>query len=102
MVGQLRHTVALGTDVFGNLQRMDNALETLPVKKNSCHDKLEELQNQLETAKVEVERPFPREDELRQKTARLEELNALLNMDEKGDDDEKEAAEKQNNQEQER
>ena len=102
MVGQLRHTVALGTDVFGNLQRMDNALETLPVKKNSCHDKLEELQNQLETAKVEVERPFSREDELRQKTARLEELNALLNMDEKGGDDEKEAAEKQNNQEQER
>ena len=87
MVGQLRHTVALGTDVFGNLQRMDNALETLPVKEHSCRDKLEELQNQLETAKVEVQRPFPREDELRQKTARLEELNALLNMDGKEKDD---------------
>lgn len=84
MIGQLRHMVTLGTDVFGNIQRMDNALETLPVKEQTCRDRLGELQTQMETAKTEVERPFAREDELRQKTARLEELNALLNMDNKG------------------
>ena len=81
MIGQLRHVVTLGTDVFGNIQRMDNLLETLPVKEQACREKLSELHNQLETAKVEVQKPFPREEELKAKLARLEELNALLNMD---------------------
>jgi len=81
MVGQLRHVVTLGTDVFGNIQRMDNLLETLPVKEQTCREKLSDLHNQLKTAKVEVLKPFPREDELKTKLARLEELNALLNMD---------------------
>lgn len=81
MVGALRHAVTLGTDVFGNLQRMDNYLETLPVKEQTCREHLNDLRNQLETAKTEVEKPFPREEELKAKTARLEELNALLNMD---------------------
>ena len=81
MIGQLRHMVTLGTDVFGNIQRMDNALDTLPIKEQACREKLSDLQTQLETAKVEVQKPFAREEELKSKTARLEELNALLNLD---------------------
>ena len=83
MIGQLRHTVTLGTDVFGNLQRMDNALEGLPLKEQTCREQLSNLQTQLETAKAEVQKPFPRETELNTKTARLEELNTLLNLDHK-------------------
>ena len=83
MIGQLRHTVTLGTDVFGNLQRMDNALEALPLKQQTCRERLSDLQAQLKTAKVEVQKPFPREEELKTKTARLEELNSLLNLDHK-------------------
>ena len=81
MIGQLRHVVTLGTDVFGNIQRMDNLLESLPLKEQAYREKLSDLHNQLETAKVEVLKPFPREEELQAKLARLEELNALLNMD---------------------
>lgn len=81
MIGQLRHVMTLGTDVFGNIQRMDNLLESLPLKEQACREKLSDLHNQLETAKVEVLKPFPREEELQTKLARLEELNALLNMD---------------------
>lgn len=81
MIGQLRHVVTLGTDVFGNIQRMDNLLEALPLKEQACREKLSDLHNQLETAKVEVQKPFPREEELKTKLARLEELNTLLNMD---------------------
>ena len=83
MIGRLRHTVTLGTDVFGNLQRMDNALEGLPIKEQTCREQLSNLQTQLETAKAEVQKPFPREAELTTKTARLEELNSLLNLDHK-------------------
>ena len=83
MIGQLRHTVTLGTDVFGNLQRMDNALEGLPIKEQACREQLSNLQTQLETAKAEVQKPFPREEELTTKTARLKELNTLLNLDHK-------------------
>ena len=83
MIGQLCHTVTLGTDVFGNLQRMDNALEGLPIKEQACREQLSNLQTQLETAKAEVQKPFPRETELNTKTARLEELNSLLNLDHK-------------------
>ena len=81
MIGQLHHVVTLGTDVFGNIQRMDNLLESLPLKEQACREKLSDLHNQLETAKIEVLKPFPREEELQAKLARLEELNALLNMD---------------------
>ena len=86
MIGQLRHVVTLGTDVFGNIQRMDNLLESLPLKEQACREKLSDLHNQLETAKVEVLKPFPREEELQTKLARLEELNALLNMDKREPD----------------
>ena len=81
MIGQLRHMATLGTDVFGNIQRMDNLLESLPLKEQAYREKLSDLHNQLETARVEVLKPFPREEELQAKLARLEELNALLNMD---------------------
>lgn len=81
MIGQLRHVVTLGTDVFGNIQRMDNLLESLPVKEQACREKLSELHSQLKTAKAEVLKPFPREEELKAKLLRLEELNALLNID---------------------
>ena len=81
MIGQLRHVVTMGTDVFGNIQRMDNLLESLPVKEQACREKLSELHSQLETAKAEVLKPFPREEELKAKLLRLEELNALLNID---------------------
>ena len=90
MAGQLRHIVTLGTDVFGNLQRMDNALEALPIKEQTCREQLANLQTQLETAKTEVQKPFLREEELKAKTARLEELNALLNMDNKEPEPEQE------------
>ena len=81
MIGQLRHVVTPGTDVLGNIQRMDNLLESLPVKEQACREKLSELHSQLETAKAEVLKPFPREEELKAKLLRLEELNALLNID---------------------
>ena len=55
MIGQLRHVVTLGTDVFGNIQRMDNLLESLPVKEQACREKLSELHAQLETAKAELD-----------------------------------------------
>lgn len=57
------------------------------MKEQTCREQLSDLQAQLETAKVEVEKPFPREEELKTKTARLEELNALLNMDEHDKED---------------
>lgn len=79
--GKLRNPVTLGADIFGNIQRMDNAMEQYPAKEQSCLEHLEELQKQLETAKIEVQKEFTKEKELKDKTARLEELNALLNLD---------------------
>lgn len=83
MEGKQRYKVELGSDVFGNIQRMDNFLEALPVRENNCKQKLEELEKQLETAKVEVKKEFEKEDELAEKSKRLEELNVLLNEDNK-------------------
>lgn len=83
LAGKIRHLVPLGTDVLGNIQRLDNALGQYPEKEQACRERLEELQRQLDTAKQEVEKPFAKELELQQKAARLEELNALLNLDEK-------------------
>ena len=78
---ELRHTVTLGTDTYGNLQRIDNALEGLESRLKDYEQALEDTKAQLETAKVEVQKPFAQEKELATKSARLEELNALLNMD---------------------
>ena len=83
--GQLSHEVEIGADPLGNLQRLTNALEAMPGKVADVEQKLNNVEHQLETAKVEVTKPFPQEAELSEKLERLAELNALLNMDEKGD-----------------
>lgn len=81
--GTLSHTVTLGADVFGNITRLDNALENLAGNLDGERAKLEEAKVQLENARTELAAPFAREEELTEKTARLKELNILLNMDEK-------------------
>lgn len=78
---ELRHTVTLGTDIFGNIQRLDNAMNSFQEKLTACEAQLENTKVQLENAKLEVQKPFPQEDELKTKTARLNELNAMLNLD---------------------
>ena len=83
--GQLSHEVEIGADPLGNLQRLSNALDGLSGKMADVEQKLANVEHQLETAKVEVTKPFPQEAELSEKLERLAELNALLNMDEKGD-----------------
>ena len=78
---ELRHTVTLGTDIFGNIQRLDNALNSFQEKLTACEAQLGNTKVQLENAKLEVQKPFPQEEELKSKTARLNELNAMLNLD---------------------
>lgn len=78
---QLRHTVTLGMDVMGNIQRIDNVLNDFPAQRQKCKARLENVRTQLANAKAEVEKPFPQENELKEKTARLNELNILLNLD---------------------
>ena len=84
--GSISHEVEIGTDPLGNLQRLSNALEGMNKRMEEVAQKLENVEHQLETAKVEVTKPFPQEAELAEKLERLTELNALLNMDEKGGD----------------
>lgn len=83
LIHQLRHTVTLGTDIFGNIQRLDNTLSSFEERMTACANQLENTRVQLENAKAEVQKPFPQEEELAAKTARLNELNALLNLDKK-------------------
>lgn len=78
---ELRYTVSLGTDVFGNLQRLDNALDGLAARIADAEQELEGVRSQLNNAKADVEKPFPQEEELKEKSARLDELNIRLNMD---------------------
>jgi hypothetical protein len=79
--GALSHTVSLGTDIVGNLSRIDNALERFSEHKGYDERELAETRQQMENAKAEVERPFPQEAELAEKTARLNEVNIELNLD---------------------
>lgn len=79
--GALTYKVGLGTDVFGNIQRIDNLLESMPTRQIEYKEKLKNLEIQVENAKQEVAKSFPREDELKEKSARLDHLNILLNMD---------------------
>lgn len=81
--GNQKYQVTLGTDIHGNITRIDNALNGLEDKQAGCRDKLSEIKAQYENAKKEVQKPFSREEELREKSERLEELNALLSLDEK-------------------
>lgn len=81
--GTRRYHVPLGTDIFGNITRIDNEIEKIPDKLERCREKLNTLRGQLETAKAEAKKEFSKEKELSEKVARLGELNALLDMDKK-------------------
>ena len=81
--GQMTHRVTLGKDPRGNLTRIDNALNGMADRLATVQSKLESLYSQMETAKTELGKPFPQEDELRVKSARLAELNIALNIDDK-------------------
>jgi len=82
----MSHPMEVGSDPLGNITRINNVLEAMPTQLEEAQTKLSNVEHQLETAKVEVDKPFPQEAELSEKLERLAELNALLNMDEKGDD----------------
>ncbi|HMM31466.1 MAG TPA: helicase, partial [Clostridia bacterium] len=81
--GALSHTIILGGDIHGNIQRIDNTLEALPKWLTNYEKALSDVQHQIENAKAELAKPFAQEDELREKLARLTELDVLLNMDKK-------------------
>ena len=81
--GQMSHRVELGKDARGNLTRIDNVLNAIPARLNSQKVYLENLYAQMEAAKTELGKPFPQEEELRVKSARLAELNEELNIDDK-------------------
>ena len=81
--GQLTHTASLGTDIHGNITRLDNALNGLENRLQEHRDRLENTKTQMEAAKADAAKPFPREQELQEKSKRLAELTKLLKMDEK-------------------
>jgi len=83
---QMRHMVALGSDANGSITRLDHALENIEKKLHTAKEQYENILKQYETAKQEVKKPFVSEEELQQKTRRLDELNILLNMDEKSNE----------------
>ena len=81
--GKMNHRVTLGKDARGNLTRIDNTLNAMPDRLQNVRNTLDALTAQMETAKAELGKPFPQEDELRTKSARLAELNAELNIDDR-------------------
>ena len=81
--GKMNHRVTLGKDARGNLTRIDNVLNAMPDRLQNVRNTLDALTAQMETAKAELGKPFPQEDELRTKSARLAELNAELNIDDR-------------------
>lgn len=83
--GDMSHPIEIGVDPFGNLTRINNALEAMPAELEEAQTKLANVEHQLETAKIEVNKPFLQEAELSEKLERLAELDALLNMGEKED-----------------
>ena len=91
--GAVTHTVTLGTNASGNFIRMDHVIADLEKQKETAEIQLENLKNQEEAAKEEVKKPFPQEKELAEKSARLAELDAALNMDEDPMEEEKEEPE---------
>ena len=91
--GQRRYPVALGTDPLGNIIRLDNSLNNFPERINSAENELATLHQQQAAAQIEVEKPFPQEEELAEKSARLAELNAQLDVDEKSHDPEQDEEE---------
>ena len=93
--GQRRYPVALGTDPLGNIIRLDNSLNNFPERINSAENELATLHQQQAAAQIEVEKPFPQEEELAEKSARLAELNAQLDVDEKSHDPEQDEEEQE-------
>lgn len=81
--GKGTYKVPLGTDIYGNITRLDNKMNELPDNLSRCREQLETAKSQLETAKAEAQKEFPQEQELAEKVARLGELNVLLDMDKK-------------------
>ena len=81
--GETSRDVPLGDDAHGNIVRIDNGIERFEEALADTKNSLENMEKQFETAKQEIEKPFAKEEELRAKTARLDELNILLNMDKK-------------------
>jgi len=88
--GQRKYTVPLGTDPLGNIIRLDNSLNNFPERITSAENELDTLHQQQAAAQIEVEKPFPQEEELAEKSARLAELNAQLDVDEKSHEPEQE------------
>lgn len=84
--GKCSYKLEIGKDPVGNMQRIHNTLSSIDRKLAESEQKLETVQQQLATAQEEVKKPFPKEAELNEKMERLSELNALLNMDEKGNE----------------
>ena len=94
--GTTHLTAPIGSDIFGNILRLDHLLDGMEDRMRACKEQLENTKLQLENAKLEVDKPFPQEEELKTKSARLDELNILLNLDKReneivdGDRDEQE------------
>jgi hypothetical protein len=82
--GAMTYQIELGTDTFGNITRIDNALDKLPERLEGAKSQLENINRQVEAAKVELSHPFEQENELQEKEARLALLNADLNIDGNG------------------
>jgi hypothetical protein len=85
--GEMTHRVPIGTSAAGNIQRLDNALAGIPARLEKTEQQLDNLRSQQEAAQAELGKPFPQEAELAEKSARLAELDALLNMDDRENDD---------------
>ncbi len=92
--GAMTYRVSLGTSDTGNIQRLDNVLTGIPTRLEKSKQQLESLYDQQQAAKAELGKPFPQEAELAQKSARLAELDAILNMDNRGKEDVPNAKEK--------
>ena len=88
--GQRKYTVPLGNDPLGNIIRLDNSLNNFPERITAAENELDTLHQQQSAAQIEVEKPFPQEEELAEKSARLAELNAQLDVDEKSHEPEQE------------
>ena len=93
--GQRKYTVPLGTDPLGNIIRLDNSLNNFPERITAAENELTTLHQQQAAAQIEVEKPFPQEEELAEKSARLAELNAQLDVDEKSHEPEQDEEEQE-------
>ena len=93
--GQRKYTVPLGNDPLGNIIRLDNSLNNFPERITAAENELTTLHQQQEAAQIEVKKSFPQEEELAEKSARLAELNAQLDVDEKSHEPEQDEEEQE-------